>query len=465
MNTSVLVVVCLWSAVLPAEKQAAPEPRELLDRYRKAATAWDKSVSMRVEYDQSVNERGRDLRHWKYDITHRRDGDRGEWFGRCHFEGKLDGESYSFNEDFRDLVTEDYFLRYSRSDSPRESEALMGTEVRDRLLTLQTRSADGGFLQGRTAGIGTATHLAEAMCDGNEPRYLGQEILGGTLCYIVEARTKYGTITVWLAPQKGYNALKCLWRKSGRDIMYSDVRAEDLHMVAWTQTIDAIEVQAIDGVFVPVAGRLTDSTQLAGGEECEEHTTARRRDIVLHPDFRALGAFQVVFPEGTEVRVAGGSGRTFIWSQGKFTPDIMKYLVRSLRGKPVPDLKAICRDWDRAGAAAKRLLICFLDVQQRPSRQIALQVVRRADSLQQQGVTVMVIQGAKMEEVSFQKWVKENQIPFPTGMVQGEEDEARAGWGVKALPWLILTDEKHIVRAEGFGPDELESRIEALGKE
>lgn len=33
----------------------------------------------------------------------------------------------------------------------------------------------------------------------------------------------------------------------------------------------------------------------------------------------------------------------------------------------------------------------------------------------------------------------------------------RRSWGAKSLPWLILTDENHIVRAEGFRIDELDA--------
>lgn len=36
-------------------------------------------------------------------------------------------------------------------------------------------------------------------------------------------------------------------------------------------------------------------------------------------------------------------------------------------------------------------------------------------------------------------------------------------WGVKSLPWLILTDNKHSVVAEGFSLTELENQLEQLG--
>jgi hypothetical protein len=35
---------------------------------------------------------------------------------------------------------------------------------------------------------------------------------------------------------------------------------------------------------------------------------------------------------------------------------------------------------------------------------------------------------------------------------------------MKSLPWLILTDEQHIVRAEGFNIDELDEKIKEVEK-
>ena len=45
-------------------------------------------------------------------------------------------------------------------------------------------------------------------------------------------------------------------------------------------------------------------------------------------------------------------------------------------------------------------------------------------------------------------------------LIQGDEEETRFNWGVKSLPWLILTDSKHIVVAEGFGLDSLDDKIQ-----
>jgi hypothetical protein len=444
-----------------AAVETVPDPRELLDRYRKAVTGWDRSVSMHIEYDHSMAYQGRDFRHWKYDLQHRRDGDRCEWFGHCQFEGKFDDNAYSFNEELRDLVTEDYYLCYSRRDVGREETPVMGTEVKEHLFGLQVQSRDGNFLQGRTGGIGNATHQAQVMYDSNEVRYVGQETIAGTACTVVEARTKYGTFTVWLAPEKGYNALKSVWRKSGRDILRENIRIEEQGITDWTETVDAVEVQKIDGVFVPVAGRLTRYAKWADGKESEDHTTVQRREIVLHPDFQALGTFQIVLPEGTEVRLADNSQRTFRWSEGKFTPDLDKHLMKSLLGKPLPGLEGIHVDGNPA-AAGKMLVVCFFDMQQRPSRNCLVQLAGKAELLAQQGAVLLGIQATKVEQDRLREWLRENNIRVPVGLVSADEEETHCAWGVQSLPWLILTDRSHVVRAEGFDLSDLQARMDAV---
>jgi len=71
-------------------------------------------------------------------------------------------------------------------------------------------------------------------------------------------------------------------------------------------------------------------------------------------------------------------------------------------------------------------------------------------------------QSSKIDEKTLDEWVKENNVPFPVGMIQGNEEKTRFTWGVKSLPWLILTDKKHIVQAEGFGINELDEKITTL---
>ena len=55
--------------------------------------------------------------------------------------------------------------------------------------------------------------------------------------------------------------------------------------------------------------------------------------------------------------------------------------------------------------------------------------------------------------------IKGQNISFPFGMVSNDEESIRFTWGLKSLPWLILTNKKHNVQAEGFNLDELDEKM------
>jgi hypothetical protein len=444
-------------------RDAGPTPEELVNRYKKAVTCWDTSVAMRVEvvHDWAYKSPEQtDIRRWVYDAEHRREGDRCEWFGRCQFDGELDGEKYSHTEQFRQVVGGDFVSYYSKRDSEEEPpEAVMLSTVEESLFVLQAQGPDGGFLQGHIGGIGTAPKIADVMSECGNLRLVGRETLDGTSCFVVEAKAKYGTFTAWIAPEKGYNALKYTVCKSAGDILRDDIRVEDKGITEYMVVVDAVEVKQIDGVFVPVSGRQTGKCTAGEKWEDTDHVTATRSEVVLNPDFESLGAFEISFPEGTEVTHRDIPGRSFRWTQGKFVPDMKAYLPRSLIGKPLPSFGGLVQGFDPASTAGKRVLVCFWDMNQRPSRNCMIRLRNNAEDLRKKGIVIVAIQSAKVDQDELDEWTRENSIPFAVGMTQGDEERTQIRWGVRSLPWLILTDREHAVRAEGFAVDRLDAKI------
>ena len=131
-----------------------------------------------------------------------------------------------------------------------------------------------------------------------------------------------------------------------------------------------------------------------------------------------------------------------------------------LAGKALPDSNGIDIDFTVGKMRGKSLLICFFDIDQRPSRHMVRELAKRADKFKEKGVVVVCVQASKVERSKLDEWVKENSITFEVGMIEGDEEKVRFDWGVKSLPWLILTDPKHIVRAEGFGIEEMDQKIQ-----
>ena len=69
-----------------------------------------------------------------------------------------------------------------------------------------------------------------------------------------------------------------------------------------------------------------------------------------------------------------------------------------------------------------------------------------------------------VDQAELQTFLTQNHIPFPVGLIEGDEEQVKFNWGVKALPWLILTDRNHIVQVEGFGVEEVKGKIKEIIK-
>jgi hypothetical protein len=115
-----------------------------------------------------------------------------------------------------------------------------------------------------------------------------------------------------------------------------------------------------------------------------------------------------------------------------------------------------------AGVRDKMMLVCFWDMEQRPSRNCIIQLAKKAQELKAKDIVVVVVQSSQISENKLNEWIKKYKIPFNVVMVRDNVEKTRFDWGVKSLPWLILTDGKHIVKAEGFSINELNERIATL---
>jgi len=136
----------------------------------------------------------------------------------------------------------------------------------------------------------------------------------------------------------------------------------------------------------------------------------------------------------------------------------------SLIDKSLPKLRDINIELNPEQTDGNIILVCFFDLEQRPSRNCLLQLSKKTKELTAKDVVVVAVQASKVDDSVFNEWVKKNNIPFPVGMIQGDEEKIRFAWGVRSLPWLVLTDKGRIVRAEGFGIDTLEEKLKQVSQ-
>ena len=132
----------------------------------------------------------------------------------------------------------------------------------------------------------------------------------------------------------------------------------------------------------------------------------------------------------------------------------------SLVRKSLPDLKDLNID-SLPDTTGKMVLVCFFDYQQRPSRNCIVQLNKKTQELKEKGIVAIAIQASKIDRSILDEWVKNQNISFPIGMIQDDAEKTRFTWGVRSLPWLILTDKSHVVSSNGFSLGELYDKIQS----
>ncbi len=159
--------------------------------------------------------------------------------------------------------------------------------------------------------------------------------------------------------------------------------------------------------------------------------------------------FKIELKKGIEITDnRSGRGVTYIYEPEPPT----------LAGKTLPDLGNIRCESGSSPYSEGMTLVCFWDMEQRPSRHCLRQLSEKAQQLKEKNIAVVAVH-AKADKNSLKKWIAENNIPFHVGLIENDEEKIRYNWGVRSLPWMILTDENRVVAAEGFAVNELDAKI------
>ncbi len=238
--------------------------------------------------------------------------------------------------------------------------------------------------------------------------------------YLLDANTRYGAVRAWISPDAGNNCLKWEIVKT-QNQFYRDGATTDDQFTHWVAAFEAERVEQIDGRYITTQAKF--KWIVADGDtELSNYTHHYKlTNIDFDPDYEAMGAFKIQLPEGTVVTHNEVPGIQFRWTNGKFVPNIDDYLIQNLTGKPLPDFKMIKTDFDLEQAVGKRILVCFWDMNQRPSRNCMIQLSKKAQELNEKEVVVVAIHASNIDEQTLNEWVKKNNIPFPAGMVKGDD--------------------------------------------
>jgi len=242
-----------------------------------------------------------------------------------------------------------------------------------------------------------------------------------------------------------------------------------------TTEVQAIQLTpantSISGIVVDANGLPAAQVPIflngVGGSDQPDKSTATNKDgrfaikrickgpLRLQANFSSSpGGAGFLYAQGGDQNV-----KIILGQEGAHRPQIL------LAGNALPELKDLGITLSPVDIEGKRIIVCFFDIEQRPSRHCMTQLVKQAELLKSKDITVIAVQASKIDQEVLNQWINKNNIPFTVGMIQGDIEKTRLNWGVKSLPWLILTDSKHVVTAEGFGLDMFDDQIEALRKQ
>lgn len=281
--------------------------------------------------------------------------------------------------------------------------------------------------------INYKTKLTDLMNDPNGmTKIVGEEFVHGLKTVKINFKAAEGLIdyNLWVLPEKNYSPIQL--------ISYHK-HYEEGKQTYWEMHWNQFK-ELTSGLWCPMNIKLYNRGH-------KEPTTLTIETIDLSP--LTAEDFHFDFPPLTHV-TDELIGRSYLITEAPKEP-----LVGI--GKPLPDLNPL--NLSLAQTENKPILVCFFDMQQRPSRNCMIQLAKLEQSLQQKGVAIRTVQALPIDENTLNQWTKENKISFPVGMVHDNETKTKADWGIQSLPWLILTDKEHKVVAEGFELQALNDKL------
>jgi len=317
-----------------AVEEDLTDVQKVIDKFENA-TQWSQLVSMTINSEtmiagngvRKVNE-GNHRQRWVYKRDHQRIAIVGE---DCLLSdtGKItqtrNFSDTNFPHDFTEkkihIINKECSVNAFRYAGATRFGAYMkkGNYDDDRRRLL-SNSVYGNFLDGIIALGGGPIKLSKLLC--SKPKLLQEmEKVDGVYCYVIKSTTAYGNVTAWISPEKDYNAMKYIIRKT-KDNLLMGKTLEERGIEETTTVIDSIEMEVINGKYVPVYGKYTYTSRFKDGLVKTTQVKVGRSEIKLHPDFEGTGAFKVNLPNGTQVRILDAPGVRYIWRDGELVPDI-----------------------------------------------------------------------------------------------------------------------------------------------
>ena len=166
-----------------------------------------------------------------------------------------------------------------------------------------------------------------------------RELVGGVMCYAVEAKAPSGRYTLWIDPEHGYHiaAAECVrsgddlycgkplsQRRIGPGIYQFDPTLPRGRQLEHRFSLRDVKFRDVGGHWVPVRAEYSEPEQWEDDRKRAVRTgTVKRPSVELGVDFDAAGIFKPDFPDGTPVALLGADAewvvrfRDLVWRGGR----------------------------------------------------------------------------------------------------------------------------------------------------
>jgi len=329
----VALVLCLVLLQSVAAEQLSVS--ELLDRY---ATNQDKLKSFIVRTEatktEDVTEDGKASRssRGRWEVEFRYEDDRGDF--RAFFSPKqvhslADGSLVPADRHYSHLWDRKRYIEHYRGQTLDESNVFVSFAAKD----MKNAIAIGypgpgsilGLLYGDVERFDSILKHADSISVRDE---LERVALGD--CYVIDAKTKHGTYTIWLDAEHGYGIAKADVHREPKDLLRG--RPLDSYIYApYDISIRNVRFESIEGIWVPMEADflIYSKGSSAKGSNIASVMNVHHRvtELLLNPDHNALGSFVPDIENGTEVRILDVPGITYTWQDGELVSQVDEYVI------------------------------------------------------------------------------------------------------------------------------------------
>ncbi len=225
----------------------------------------------------------------------------------------------------------------------------------------------------------------------------------------------------------------------------------DIGTFAMVPATESVSGCVVNAQGVPVPGARVRVNSVSGIVPQYANLTATDEQGRFRLTHLCKGAIKIWTPGGSKHRGEGTLTLQVPAEDVKIAlgKDLFHDATLSLLGKPLPNLSALSKGIDFNEIDGKSVLLCLIDIEQRPSRRCLRQLAEQAEFLNSTGVTPVVVQVSEVDLAPYDAFLRAAHIDMPIRMMEPGFETKKLEWGIKGLPWLILTDKAHLGVGEG----------------